>query len=201
MAKTTAPLFGFGASGQLGKSLVFGKWKGINVARVYAVPANPNSTSQQAQRGYYAQAVENWHTASPNELKGIDKEAWNRYAGVLGRMSGFNAFIRDQVNAMVLSGLDASEILRNMTNSDTQASTFDCTITNTLGGVSNVSLHMGTSKSFFPFSATVATVAGVATFANQITPFSAGETAYFYFTGQNVNGDEMRSGLYTAKLT
>ena len=33
MAKTTAPLFGFGATGSLAKSIVFASWRGVGYAR------------------------------------------------------------------------------------------------------------------------------------------------------------------------
>lgn len=53
MAKTTAPLLGFGASGAIGKTQVYAKWRGVAYARRYVVPSNPNSLSQQATRGVF----------------------------------------------------------------------------------------------------------------------------------------------------
>ena len=63
MAKLTAPLFSFGASGAIGKSLVFFPWKGINAARQFVIPANPNTTAQATQRGYLKDAVDAVHEA------------------------------------------------------------------------------------------------------------------------------------------
>jgi len=63
MAKLTAPLFSFGASGAIGKSLVFFPWKGINAVRQFVIPANPNTTSQATQRGYLKDAVDAVHAA------------------------------------------------------------------------------------------------------------------------------------------
>ena len=57
MAKLTAPLLSFGASGQLGKTLVFFPWKGVKAVRTYVIPANPNTAGQDAQRGYMEAAV------------------------------------------------------------------------------------------------------------------------------------------------
>lgn len=50
MAKVTAPLLSFGARGQVAKTLVSGKWKGVPYMRQYVIPSNPNSTAQQQTR-------------------------------------------------------------------------------------------------------------------------------------------------------
>jgi len=57
MAKLKGPLFSLGASQKLGDALVFFNWKGLNVVRSYVVPANPNTTAQQTQRGRLAACV------------------------------------------------------------------------------------------------------------------------------------------------
>ena len=48
--KVTAPGLGFRASGAIGKSMVFGDWKGIQYARSYVIPANPRSAAQVETR-------------------------------------------------------------------------------------------------------------------------------------------------------
>jgi hypothetical protein len=53
MAKVTAPLLGFNAAGQIGKTAVFGKWRGIQYARQHVIPANPNSAGQQLTRSLF----------------------------------------------------------------------------------------------------------------------------------------------------
>src|SRR3990170_5551012 len=50
MAVTKAPLFGLDASGTLGGSIVFSKWKGRTYVRRHAVPANPKSGLQVGMR-------------------------------------------------------------------------------------------------------------------------------------------------------
>lgn len=91
MAKLTAPLFSFKASGALAKTLVYGNWKGINTARSYTIPANPDTADQQEQRGYFGEAVSLWHTLG---LDSDDVAAWNRYSATLPNpQSGFNAFV------------------------------------------------------------------------------------------------------------
>jgi hypothetical protein len=53
MAKTTAPLLGFKASGQIGKVQVYSNWKGRQYARSYVTPANPNTSGQQLTRNAF----------------------------------------------------------------------------------------------------------------------------------------------------
>jgi len=60
MARLTAPLLSFGASGALAKALVFASWKGIPYARTYVIPANPKSTAQQEVRGCFSTLNEMW---------------------------------------------------------------------------------------------------------------------------------------------
>lgn len=65
MAKVTAPLLGFGASGQIGKTQVYAKWRGVAYARRHVVPANPNTTSQQATRGVFSWLSAVWKLLDP----------------------------------------------------------------------------------------------------------------------------------------
>lgn len=97
MAKLTAPLFSLKASGQLGKALVYLNWKGINDVRTYVIPANPQSTLQNTQRGYLTDGVAMWHANAWNEA---DLTAFNNWAGVSGiAMSGFNRVIQEYIYA------------------------------------------------------------------------------------------------------
>lgn len=50
MAKVSGPLFSMDASGKFAGALVFGKWKGRNVARQLVTPANPQSANQETAR-------------------------------------------------------------------------------------------------------------------------------------------------------
>lgn len=63
MAKLKAPLLSLGASGAIGEAIVYFPWKGLDVAREYVVPANPNTALQQTQRGYLSAAVIDIHAA------------------------------------------------------------------------------------------------------------------------------------------
>lgn len=63
VAKLKAPLMSLGATQQLGKTLVFFGWKGLDVVREYVIPTNPQSPAQVIQRGYLKLAVAGIHAA------------------------------------------------------------------------------------------------------------------------------------------
>lgn len=63
MAKLTGPLLSFGASGQIGKTLVTADWKGIKYARQYTIPANPQTTEQTVTRDTFKMLQSLWLNA------------------------------------------------------------------------------------------------------------------------------------------
>ena len=94
MARITAPMLSFGASGQIAKSMVFSKWKGIDYARKYTIPANPNTTNQQTTRGCFKWVHDMYKYLDPAVV-----EAWVAYAQ--GKpMTGGNAFASKNVTAL-----------------------------------------------------------------------------------------------------
>lgn len=80
MAKLKAPLMSLGATGQLGKSLVFFPWKGLDVVREYVIPTNPQSTDQTTQRGYLTDAVAAVHLAQGYATLPLDEGDIRAYA-------------------------------------------------------------------------------------------------------------------------
>jgi hypothetical protein len=68
MAKTTAPLLGFGASGKIGNTQVYSSWRGITYARQLVTPANPRSTEQVKTRSTFSWLSQVWKL-SPAELR------------------------------------------------------------------------------------------------------------------------------------
>lgn len=88
MAKTTAPLLSFGASGQIAKTQVYSKWKGRSYARRYTVPANPNSAEQILTRSTFA-FLQNVYKYAPPDLVA----PWDEYARGLV-MTGRNAMTK-----------------------------------------------------------------------------------------------------------
>lgn len=96
MSKVTAPLFGFKASGQVGKAIVFGSWRGVDYVRQHVTPANPQTTSQTTTRTTFATLREMWKV-NP----GIGREPWEAFAS--GRpFLGLNKYIGE--NMLVVRG-------------------------------------------------------------------------------------------------
>lgn len=86
MAKVTAPLLSFGASGSLAKTIVMSKWKGRPYARQHVIPANPKSVAQLLTRNAFASAAAIWKIMGP-----LGRSPWDRFA--VGQvLTGRNAF-------------------------------------------------------------------------------------------------------------
>ena len=75
MAKQTGALLAFDARGQLGKTIVFGSWRGQSYARRYVVPANPKTAAQTLTRSAFSWLQQAWKL-SPT----IFQAPWDLYA-------------------------------------------------------------------------------------------------------------------------
>ncbi len=93
MAKVTAPLLSLDASGTVGGTISFGKWKGRNYVRSKVTPYNPRSTAQTTHRTLFSSAVAVWKGMTTE-----DKGTWNSRARALGLvMSGFNFYVQQYI--------------------------------------------------------------------------------------------------------
>jgi len=94
MAKPTAPLLSFDASGTLAKTMVFSRWRGIPYVRRYVIPANPKTAGQSLTRNTFTMLTELWKVAGP-----LLVEPWGLYA--TGRkFLDRNAFIGQNIALM-----------------------------------------------------------------------------------------------------
>ncbi len=75
MAKVTAPLLSFGASGSIAKTLVASKWKGRPYMRQHVIPANPKSVAQLLTRDAFSSAAAIWKIMGP-----LGRAPWDRFA-------------------------------------------------------------------------------------------------------------------------
>lgn len=190
MAKVVNPLMSMSASGQIGKSLVYFKWKGLDVVRSYAIPANPKTNSQMTQRGYFTSAVNLFHSVAFNEL---DRSALNFSATLDPKpQSGFNKFVQ-----WVVDGLRLGKTFTPL---------YDCSITNIsensatvkikCGSDKSAKLYWGTSKTFLPNVKT-------GTFSSNEWTFSLSDlpsNSYIYFMIKNTaTNDVGRTGVYYFK--
>lgn len=83
--------------GKIG-GVIFSNWKGINTAREYKIPANPQSVAQTAQRTKFAAVV----ALAQSLLPSLITTFWNPFAVM---MSGFNAFIKSVFPNVTSAGL------------------------------------------------------------------------------------------------
>lgn len=146
MAKLTAPLMSFGASGKLADALVYFPWKGVDSVRSYVIPANPRTALQMVQRAYLTAAVSNWHAETPTAA---DLVAYNRWANVLaGALSGFNAYIRANI-AFRRAGETLWGIVSNVQINTPTAVGFDVDVENSVVGYT-LRCRIGTTRTFLP---------------------------------------------------
>jgi len=98
VAKLKAPLLSLGASGAIGKSLVYFGWKGIDAVREYVIPSNPQTALQTTQRGYLTDAVALIHAAqaaAANPLEEADQVAYSALATAKGTIqTWFNQAVK-----------------------------------------------------------------------------------------------------------
>jgi len=192
MAKVKGPLFSLSASGQIAKTLVYMTWKGIDDVRKYVIPANPNTAGQQTQRGYFAAAVEDWHT---DGFSAIDVAAWNLYALALKvAQSGFNVFVKLKVACAV--ALETWVPLHTCLVTAVAVDGAQINITGTVG--STIKLYWGTSKtSMFNEEAMVDTAGD---YEVTLAACSA-STKYYFYIKDTTAANQARTGIYTFTTT
>jgi len=91
MVRLKAPLFSLGASGTIGKAVVFSNWKGRSYARRHAIPANPNSGLQVGIRAVFKFTAQNY-----THLLTADLTDWTGLAAA-DNITPLDAQIRDAV--------------------------------------------------------------------------------------------------------
>lgn len=186
MAKLKGPLFSLGASQQIGKTLVYFNWKGLDVVREYVVPSNPQTAGQTTQRGYLTACVSAVHAAqalAANALDAADISAYALLASVVkSATTWFNQVVKLWIDCKVLS--DVPVIYSNGTISDPTTTTFDCILTineETGSQLAAGKFYFGTSKTALIHSA-VATVtpgASVALVNQDLSAFLTAGVKYF----------------------
>ena len=87
MASVKGPLFSLDASGTIGDTLVYAKWKGINYVRRHAIPSNPKSVGQVSVRAMLKFLTQYWASLSDAEQADWDTRA------AATNISPFNAFV------------------------------------------------------------------------------------------------------------
>ncbi|HUT14399.1 MAG TPA: hypothetical protein VMY42_28190 [Thermoguttaceae bacterium] len=91
MARVTGPLFSLDASGQVGKSIVFAKWKGRNYTRKLVIPENPKSAKQTGVRSMMAFLAQAWAALAAGTKDDYDALAEGK------QISPFNAYVGENL--------------------------------------------------------------------------------------------------------
>ena len=117
MALLTGPLFSIDASGTVGKTITYSKWKGRNYARQRVIPANPKSAAQTGPRSMFTYLTKAWA-----DLGDVAQATWNALAEA-SQISPFNAFVganlqRFQLNKAPTHANPAAEASTPLTVSD-----------------------------------------------------------------------------------
>jgi hypothetical protein len=180
MAKVRAPLFSFGASGKLAKSLVYFGWKGLNVVRSYVVPANPNTIAQQTQRNYLKAAVAKIHTlqAEPTNTFLInDATSYSELGGLEATpRTWFNTISRQWMKQKVAGKIPAVFFAGSCVAGSLKA-TLTLRASPESSAITNLTINYGVSKTNLINSVAV-TSADLQT-GKEITSLSSGVKYYF----------------------
>lgn len=206
MAKLKAPLLSLGASGALGKSLVFFGWKGLDVVREYVIPSNPRSTDQLTQRGYFTNAVAEVHEAEAETtfpLVEADMVAYALYGSCYPTpRTWFNQAIKNYIDQKVLG--KEGTMFRGGSVAEGVDTLTPIIYSNEIAAacITAGNFHYGSSKTALVniVAATIDLVAHSATIA--ITPLTTGVKYYIQFRPSAVAVYiGIRSGIYTGTPT
>jgi hypothetical protein len=173
MAKIKMPLMGMEASGQLGKTLVYFNWKGLNCARMHVTPSNPNTASQQARRTLLSDAVDDFHDTA---LTDTDIDGWRRLASIQAKpMTYFNVYVKKYIDTD-----DASETWPAFHN-DATASTTPEEIDFSIDGETGLTAYVryGNSPSYMPNTQLLTEAAG--TYTETVASLDEGAVIYYQF--------------------
>lgn len=198
MAKTTAPLFSFTASGAIAKSLVYFPWKGLAAVRKYVVPTNPNTTAQSTHRAFLTQAVAKIHLAMADAtypVNSADRAAYSLWGTVTGKiMTWFNTITKMWVEARVAS-LSACIFSGGSVTAAATQLTLALHITAAIGAEPTTGkIHYGQSKTQL-ISSVVCTIADLAT-GKAVTGLTNGLTYYLQYRPTTAGYTTSYSGIY-----
>jgi len=97
MVRVTAPALSLDASGTIGKTVTYAKWKGRNYARQRVIPTNPKSASQSGLRAMFKFLSQQWDGMADADKEDYDAEAESR------QLSAFNVFMSKNMDRWQLN--------------------------------------------------------------------------------------------------
>jgi len=193
MAKVKGPLMSMDARGQIGKNLVFMGWKGIKDVRSYVVPANPNTTAQQAQRTIMQNAVASFHSWFFNTL---DLDALRVLASIQAKvMSGFNVFcklfIDYTLGSLTIATVRALSITSNTGGSVAYSMTAE--------QITGPNIRSGSSPTVMGVLGNPTHVAPGDPYTGTLGGLTVGSDVYFQFYTSTA-GETFLSGIYKVRV-
>ncbi|MBA7645921.1 hypothetical protein ES703_53681 [subsurface metagenome] len=202
MAKLKAPLLSLGASGAIGKALVFFNWKGLDVVREYVIPSNPKSDDQITQRGFLIEAVSRIHLAealAADELDAADKIAYALYGSIFATpRTWFNTIVKNMVDCRVAGNSPCILCNGELSVSTPAEITFTGKLYTPLTEEGDV--YWGVSKTNMPHSLIANSAAGDIDATASVT--IKGTRYYFQWRARDTSSIAgMRSGIYHAVST
>lgn len=175
MAKVVSPFYGLGASGTLGKAIVFSGWKGVKYVRQWVVPANPNTGSQQTIRGFFKAAVTAWHAGLLTVPDHTSLMRWATYTRA--GLSGFNKYVSEYVKVRVTPlSWSAPRNLVASSITSTSALLSICQLAN--DATMTATFYVGTNQGYMPNQGPGAWNAGTSRYELSLTWFTA--LTYYY---------------------
>jgi len=206
MAKVNGPLLSLGATGQIGKALVYSTWKGLNTVRQHVVPANPNSTAQATQRGYMADAVDDIHDAQiagSNPLNAVDVAAYALWANQAATpRTWFNQACKNAVDVAVAGNTPTVFRGASSTPGAGQVALEGYSDEIDLTNITAMTVYYGTSPTAL-INSTAATITGGSNkWDKTVSGLSAGTKYYFQArvdVGENCEG--AMTGIFSGTPT
>lgn len=118
MAIVTGPLFSLTGRQSVGKTLVFYRWRGLNLTRQWVKPKNPQTPAQVARRALFTAAAALWR--SPGTA--VDKQAWTLFADQTpSRGTSFSAYMQATLAIAALPHADQAIALEMVVTLTTEA--------------------------------------------------------------------------------
>lgn len=197
MAGTKAPLFGLDASGTIGKSIVFSKWRGRTYVRKHAIPANPKSGLQVGMR-----AVMKFISQIYGTLDAAVKDDWATLAAP-DNLTYMNAMVRKNM-ADARMNLGCTRSPDDAAGTTPSAPTIDSITAQPKSLVIAWSegaeapefcwrIHRSTSGTFTPDISNLVAVVPYGTTSFTDTGLTTGTTYHYEIVGNNYNA-ELGSG-------
>ena len=194
MATTKAPLFGLDASGSLGGSIVFSRWRGRTYVRRLVTPKNPRSGLQIGMR-----SVLKFISQAFSSLSQPQKDAWDTLADV-DNITQLNAQVRDaSKRARINEGWRRGPEETPGTTPDAPTSLVVTALPKALQiawtrpvgnqGDYTVAVYLSTTTAFTASVATLQTIKGVATVVVTIDKLTAGTEMFVLVRETNVDGE------------